>query len=153
MVHDDIAGGAIQASGTENALNMGKNLIIAGLFVQLFFFSCFISVAIHFDIAMHKVHNNRAQSGVLLLVTLYLANVLIMIRSVFRVVEYLQGFSGYLLSYELYLYIFDAVLIWCVMVLFNLVHPSEVVARRGWKMEKIVGYQHVASDNSAGGFA
>lgn len=86
-----------------------------------------------------------------------------MIRSIFRVVEYLQGFSGYLLSHEAYLYIFDAVLMFCAMVIFNIVHPSEVVAlveggkaaKRGWKMEEIVGYQQhqrVASSNSGRAF-
>jgi hypothetical protein len=85
-----------------------------------------------------------------------------MVRSIFRVVEYLQGFSGYLLSHEVYLYVFDAVLMFCVMVIFNVVHPSEVVAlvdggkaaRKGWKMERIVGYhQRIPSDNSGSGFA
>ena len=85
-----------------------------------------------------------------------------MIRSVFRVVEYLQGFSGYLLSHEVYLYIFDAVLMLCVMVIFNLVHPSEVVAlmnggkaaKMGFRMEKIMGYhQRGSSGNSGIGFS
>jgi hypothetical protein len=74
-----------------------------------------------------------------------------MIRSVFRVVEYVQGFSGYLLSHEVYLYIFDSTLMFCVMAMFNFVHPSEVVAlvnggkaaKRGWKMERLVGFQQV----------
>lgn len=119
----------------------------------------------HFDVAMHKVPTSRAQSAVPWrkhLITLYAASVLIMIRSIFRVVEYLQGFSGYLLSHEVYLYVFDSVLMLCVMVMFNVVHPSEVVAlvgggkaaKKGWKMETIVGYhQRLPSDNSERGFA
>ncbi|KFY39071.1 hypothetical protein V495_06187 [Pseudogymnoascus sp. VKM F-4514 (FW-929)] len=158
-------GGGIQASGTESALTTGSRLVVGGLFVQLFFFGCFIAVAVHFDVAMHKVPTTRAQTAVPWrkhLVALYAASVLIMIRSIFRVVEYLQGFSGYLLSHEVYLYVFDAVLMFCVMVIFNVVHPSEVVAlvdggkaaRKGWKMERIVGYhQRIPSDNSGSGFA
>ena len=57
---------------------------------------------------------------------LYLASALIMIRSVFRVVEYLQGNNGYLLRHEVYLYIFDAFLMLVVMCLFNWVHPAEI---------------------------
>lgn len=85
-----------------------------------------------------------------------------MVRSLFRIIEYLQGFSGYLLSHEVYLYIFDAVLMLVVMVLFNVLHPSEVVAsvrggnavKRGWNMENIVGYpERAASDNSERGSA
>jgi hypothetical protein len=62
------------------------------------------------------------------MMALYLASGLIVVRSVFRVVEYLQGFDGYLLRHEAYLYIFDALLMFLVMVLFNVIHPSEVNA-------------------------
>ena len=122
-------------------------------------------MAIHFHVGMIKVPTSRAQSTVPWrkhLNILYAASVLIMIRSIFRVVEYLQGFSGYLLSHEVYLYIFDAILMLFVMVILNVFHPSEVVAlvnggkaaKNGWKMERIVGYhQRVASENSGRGFA
>lgn len=59
---------------------------------------------------------------------LYIASIFIMVRSIFRVVEYLQGFDGYLLHHEAYLYIFDALLMFLVMVLLNVVHPSELAA-------------------------
>ncbi|OBT89316.1 hypothetical protein VE02_02567 [Pseudogymnoascus sp. 03VT05] len=160
------AGGGMQASGIASSQKNGSNLVVGGLFVQLFFFSCFIAVAVHFDIAMHKAPSFRAQDGAVPwrkhLITLYIASVLIMIRSIFRVVEYLQGYDGYLLSHEVYLYIFDAVLMFCTMVIFNIVHPSEVVAlveggkmaKNGWKMERIVRYhQRVLSDNSGSGLA
>lgn len=49
-----------------------------------------------------------------------------MIRSVFRLAEYLQGNNGYLLHHEIYLYIFDALLMFITMVTFNVVHPCEV---------------------------
>lgn len=57
---------------------------------------------------------------------LYVASGLIMIRSVFRVIEYLQGNNGYLLRHEFFLYIFDALLMLVVMCLFNWVHPAQV---------------------------
>lgn len=57
---------------------------------------------------------------------LYIASTLIMIRSIFRVVEYVQGNNGYLLQHEVYLYIFDGLLMFSVMCLFNWVHPAEV---------------------------
>jgi hypothetical protein len=49
-----------------------------------------------------------------------------MIRSVFCVVEYLQGNNSYLLRHEVYLFIFDAFLMLVCMCLFNWVHPEEV---------------------------
>lgn len=60
------------------------------------------------------------------LYVLYATSALILVRSIFRVVEYIQGNAGYLLSHEVYLYIFDATLMFLVMLLFNWIHPSQV---------------------------
>ena len=56
---------------------------------------------------------------------------LIMVRSVFRAVEYLQGNGGEILAHEAYLYVLDALLMLIVMVIFNVVHPSEAVGFGG----------------------
>jgi hypothetical protein len=49
-----------------------------------------------------------------------------MFRSIFRVVEYLQGNNGFLLRHEYFLYIFDALLMFIVMIIFNWIHPAEI---------------------------
>ncbi|KAH7128177.1 RTA1 like protein-domain-containing protein [Dendryphion nanum] len=60
------------------------------------------------------------------IVVLYVTSVLVLVRSVFRLVEYIQGKDGYLLSREVYLYACDAALMVVVLGLFNLVHPSQI---------------------------
>lgn len=60
------------------------------------------------------------------IVALYIGSLLILVRSIFRVVEYLQGWQGYILSHEIFLYIFDACLMFAVMLIFNWIHPSEI---------------------------
>ena len=55
---------------------------------------------------------------------LYAVSFLIMIRSIFRVVEYIQGNAGYLLRTEWPLYVFDAMLMVIVMAVFLVLHPS-----------------------------
>jgi hypothetical protein len=42
--------------------------------------------------------------------------------------ETFLGNDGYLISHEVYLYIFDALLMFFVMVIFAIVHPSEINA-------------------------
>ena len=49
-----------------------------------------------------------------------------MIRSIFRVVEYLMGNNGFLLRHEYFLYIFDAALMTLLMLGFLFVHPSHL---------------------------
>lgn len=60
------------------------------------------------------------------MMSLHVSSVLILIRSIFRVIEYLQGQDGFLLSTEVFIYIFDATLMFLVMATFLWVHPSEV---------------------------
>lgn len=129
------------ASGSLSSLHLGEKIVIVGLFVQIVFFGFFICVSFSFNLAMHRLPTEKGEARHKIwhkhLNTLYLASLLIMIRSIFRVVEYIQGNDGYLLRHEYYLYIFDGVLMLAVMVIFNVVHPSEVMAvLRGGKMAK-----------------
>lgn len=125
-------GGGIQASGTESAMKTGEKLIIIGLFVQLAFFGFFVIVAALFHMRLQKY--GPASTSINLsalpwkkhLLALYVSSALILVRSVFRVIEYIMGNAGYLLKHEVFLYIFDAVLMLGVMLIFNYIHPSEV---------------------------
>lgn len=61
---------------------------------------------------------------------LYSAGTLILIRSVFRILEFAAGSGGALQNSEAYMYVFDAVLMLGVMVGFNVVHPGAIIGRR-----------------------
>ena len=116
-----------------NGSMLGANIIVGGLVLQLLFFSIFIAVAVAFDHAMHASPTARSTNREVAnwrkhLKVLYVASGLIMVRNIVRVVEYAQGNSGYLLSHEFFLYVFDAVLMLVVMVILNVWHPSEIVA-------------------------
>lgn len=54
---------------------------------------------------------------------IYFAGGLIVIRTAFRLIEYVQGDGGELRSSEVYLYLFDAALILPAMAIFNFKHP------------------------------
>jgi hypothetical protein len=123
-------GGGIQSSGSLDSMKFGEHIIVAGLFVQILFFGFFIITAGSFDMKLRKYPIPRCFEGHIPwrkhLNVLYGTSVLILIRSVFRLVEYLQGNDGFLLHHEIFLYIFDAVLIFIAMAVFNICHPSEI---------------------------
>lgn len=125
-----MCGGGIQAAGTLELLHAGEKIIITGLFLQLAFFGFFIVVAGLFHFRMTRVHPALAPDASLPwkrhMCVLYVASGLIMFRSIFRVVEYVQGNNGYLLRHEIFLFVFDAVLMFFVMAIFNVVHPAQV---------------------------
>ena len=55
---------------------------------------------------------------------IYTVNALIFTRSIFRVVEYIQGQNGYSLGHEWTLYVFDAVPMFVVAVAFWFWYPG-----------------------------
>lgn len=118
------------ASGTKESLELGEHIVIGGLVVQVLFFSLFASTAAVFHARMRTLPTTRVLSTSIpweaFLAILYLASALIMIRAIFRLVEYAQGNDGYLVSHEVYLYVFDYVLMFATMCLFAWKHPNAI---------------------------
>lgn len=126
---------------TPSKVSLGNNIIVVGLIVQLVFFGFFIIVTVVF-------HRRMAASPteVSVIITqwhtymriLYAASVLIMVRSVYRVLEYLQGSEGGLKQNEMFLYIFDALLMFSCCVLFNVMHPNRILSARPEAYDKMM---------------
>ncbi|KAI9741720.1 MAG: hypothetical protein M1834_000105 [Cirrosporium novae-zelandiae] len=144
-------GGGMMAQSSGKNLKLGERLITIGLLIQILFFGFFMIVAgvFHYRIALYP-------TGRCLTLTvpwkrylwiLYSASLLIMVRSVFRVIEYVQGSDGMLLQHELYLYIFDATLMFLTMVIFNIFHPSKIIS----KYHRVDGTQPAPSRGSGAG--
>ncbi|KOS43940.1 hypothetical protein ACN38_g5113 [Penicillium nordicum] len=118
------------ASDKNNLMTIGQNVIIAGLFVQVFFFGTFIVVAGLFHHRMLRAPTAASHKPSVqwqkYLITLYVVSVLIWIRSAFRVIEYLEGNAGSIMRHEAYIFIFDATLMFLVMAWMNWFHPSEI---------------------------
>ncbi|BCR85873.1 RTA1 domain-containing protein [Aspergillus chevalieri] len=135
------AGGGIQSSGGLDSLKNGEHIIIVGLFVQIFFFGFFIITATHFNWKLKKFPIPRSCSPDIPwrkhLNVLYVTSLLIMVRSIFRLAEYIEGNNGYLLHHEVYIYVFDAALMFIVMIIFNVVHPHEI----GQLLVRVPGYE------------
>lgn len=64
------------------------------------------------------------------LAILYGVSILILIRSVFRVIEYAQGREGELQSNEWYFYVLDSLLMFFVSIIFNVNHPSRIISSK-----------------------
>ncbi|RHZ65496.1 RTA1 domain-containing protein [Aspergillus thermomutatus] len=134
------AGGGVMSSGSVNSQDIGTYIIIAGLAVQLLFFGVFVSVAcvFHFRFSNSQTAGTDVnasgkapwvRSWNALLWVLYLVSGLILIRSAFRMVEFAQGFDGYLIGHEIFMYVLDTALMFVLMVVMNGFHPSGVLGR------------------------
>jgi len=133
LIRVSLGGGMLATAKTQSMLNTLNNVVLLGLILQVLFFGFFVIVASIFHKRIRAVPTGRSSALKVpwerYLVILYLASAMIMVRCVFRIAEYAGGQDGKLLSTELYLYIFDATLMFLVMVIFSVQHPSMVINR------------------------
>ncbi|EWG42455.1 hypothetical protein FVEG_04254 [Fusarium verticillioides 7600] len=117
FVFGDVASFMLQSSGgglmaIADLSKMGEKIIVGGLFVQLFFFGCFILVSAVFHIRMHRDPTPRSLES--------------RVRSLFRVVEFIEGNDGHLMRSEVWVFVFDGMLMLLVLVWMNWFHPGEI---------------------------
>ncbi|PNP59680.1 hypothetical protein FNYG_14890 [Fusarium nygamai] len=114
------AGILVNANNTADQ-NSGENVILAGLALQ-------VVILVIFLICAGVFHARLAKRGligainprlylVIMLGELYTCAILILIRNVFRLVEFGLGDDGYLQRYEWPIYVFDILLMAMVMAL------------------------------------
>lgn len=136
FVSGDVLSFAVQGSAaglmaTGDNAQLGENIVVAGLFIQIVVFGFFVVTAGVFQVRMQRRPTVEAEDPASLwredLGMLYTASGLIMVRSIFRVVEFIMGYDGYLLRHEWTLYVFDAVLMLLVMVVFLLRYPGRAI--------------------------
>lgn len=128
----------------------GEKLILAGLALQVIIFGLFVSTCVifHFHLRSAPTEKSKKCPWNKHMLSLYVVSILIFVRSIVRLVEYAQGWNGYILSMEWYLYIFDALLMWLAMLTMICVHPSEIAALirgHGLVVRKLIFFRDVGS--------
>jgi hypothetical protein len=110
-----------------------KVAVIGGLAIQLISFTIFWISALVFE---KRIRREPTPESLLpgipwkkILYMLYAVSALIMIRSVFRIIEYVLGNSGYPLQHEWTLYVFDSVPMTIVMIIYFMWYPSDMGAK------------------------
>jgi hypothetical protein len=135
FVHGDILSFGVQGSvagfGTHpNLHTVMTALVVLGLAIQLVSFILFGLCAIIFHVRVRR-KSSVGQEWVGSLYMLYAVSVLVVVRSVFRIVEYAFGAHGYPLTHEWTLYCFDGVPMILVAVIFLFYYPSHLVPKQG----------------------
>ncbi|KAH9211067.1 RTA1 like protein-domain-containing protein [Leptodontidium sp. 2 PMI_412] len=125
-------GAGSMAGHSTSAIKTGQTIILCGLVAQILFFMLFAVTAAIFHLRLLHTPTQKVLNDAIPwrkhMFALYASSFLILIRCVFRLVEYAQGRTGYLMSNEVFLYLFDSVLMLGTMIIFAMIHPSEVNA-------------------------
>lgn len=136
FVVGDLFAFLLQASGggmmaVDSLADMGQKIVLVGLFIQIIFFGLFLIVSIVFLKRMRvpgadNPISRGKRSWQTLFIILLVASAVILARCIFRIMEFAQGHNGELASNEMLVYLFDALPMAAVQILFHLVHAGDV---------------------------
>lgn len=119
-------------SSNQSSRKVGQAIILVGLFIQIIFFGLFVIISAIVHRRINKVPSQRALEvdWKTHMRVLYTVSILIFIRSIFRVVEFIQGFNGWLISHEWTLFAFDGSLMVLVLLVLYFKHPSSLLGKK-----------------------
>ncbi|KAH6887032.1 RTA1 like protein-domain-containing protein [Thelonectria olida] len=128
------SGAGLMAAGDDP--KTGEMIVIGGLVIQVLFFGLFVAAA-----AIFHLRYRRSSAGwrtvaatntpgnfdwERMMILLYATSAFILVRCIFRIIEYAMGIDAYPLKNEWTLYVFDAVLMAITMLIFYIWYPSRI---------------------------
>ncbi|QRW05105.1 RTA1-like protein [Ceratobasidium sp. AG-Ba] len=147
-------GGSMLNGDDMSTLKKGRLILIGSLAAQVGTFAVFMILAIAFDLRTRRLVGSSVKIVHPLIWALYVSGTLIIIRSVFRTIEFSQiNFSaddetGYVVDHEWLFYVFDALLIFAATIVLNAIHPSRYIpSRRGLRLDAGPGAAAVVDDS------
>lgn len=98
--------------------NAGKVLLIVGLAALVGLMGFFLFTTIYAHRSPQLQVPGRPFNVRIVYLTLYLTTGLLLVRNIFRVIEFSQGWYGFIARHEVYFYIFDSLVIlsWLALV-------------------------------------
>ncbi|KAL7410417.1 RTA1 like protein-domain-containing protein [Mrakia frigida] len=137
-------GGGIAAGSQDDpkAQKRGSDIAMAGIFLQLAAMLVFTGFLIEFSwrffkerpitgrafaVTVFETTDQERKNAKLLIVGVSIANFLIFVRSLFRAIEFAQGWGGAIYKSEPLFCIFDGTLILLSLYTLNVLHPGRLV--------------------------
>ncbi|KAJ3140451.1 hypothetical protein HK100_009503 [Physocladia obscura] len=118
------AGSGILVSSVQH-YTMGTNILIGGLIIQVISYASFLTTALVVYSRGKKLNDEEEWRR--MFQALFTGAILVMIRSVFRVIEFAMGYNGPIATNEKFMYVFDFGLVAGAMLLFNIFHPGKLL--------------------------
>lgn len=104
----------------------GTHIMVAGIVFQLFSITIFVICAADFirRTMRRRLLQQLTGSVIPLLGAMVLSVLCIYVRSIYRTVELLQGWKGYLITREKYFVALDGAMMIVAVAVFNVLHPA-----------------------------
>ncbi|KAF4962410.1 hypothetical protein FSARC_9519 [Fusarium sarcochroum] len=141
-----IAGADPKKCNAESMINLGKTLGLIGVSTQIAGFGLFTISAIRFHFTSRRLNGdfvkiNQEQYGITkdwktMLTVVNVSCFLILIRSIYREINFAGGKDGRTHRKEWYMYVFDTLPILLVVFLYNVFFPGSYLKHLGFKKPK-----------------
>lgn len=136
LVVQALGGARASAADTTEAMQTGTHIMVAGIAFQLFTMTLFGALGADF---LWRVLASPSRAGEfrgrvtrgarLVFGALFVSFLMVYIRSVYRTIELVQGWHGYLITHEGYFIGLDAVIMVVAVAVFMVVDPAVVFRR------------------------
>ncbi|KAI0801215.1 RTA1 like protein [Fomes fomentarius] len=133
-------GGGLAASSTNDPdkARLGSNIILGGLVVQIVSMSFFVLFMAEYawrrakDRPFHKTVHDTSEGAMdrhmkMLIAGICISTVLIYIRSVYRIIEFADGFNGTVAHNQVLFNVFDGMMVTLAMYTLNFMHPGQLL--------------------------
>lgn len=146
-IFSQFIGALMPVSGDPDSAKKGQIILIAGLITQLSALSLFVFMSWHI---YQRIKENKGKFLDSSSITwrryfrvIEIVTCIMIVRSLVRSIEFLQGQGGYVISHETFIYVFDASLMFLIMVIFLVVHPGRLVRKRRDRIEGQRSNEHI----------
>ncbi|KAF3001073.1 hypothetical protein E8E14_001096 [Neopestalotiopsis sp. 37M] len=124
-----IGGGLVQVTGDVKIMQIGDRVVLGGLAFQLGVMAIYLALVVRFyRQATHAVVAGDAPWK-RHVIALAVCVVMVWVRNLVKLIEFAQGFYGFVSQHEAMLYVFDAALMLGVMIIFLVLHPGMLLRR------------------------
>ncbi|KAF6840751.1 rta1 domain-containing protein [Colletotrichum musicola] len=137
----DIVCLCVQSSGTSLSSgqgwvgpisDIGIKILIAGLALQVVAFSTYLCILVRYHRLSRALAVPEAPAGWFnVLKAVYISSFLILIRCIYRMVEFTEGPEGYTMTHEWVFWVFEGLLMVFAITIFCIWHPSKYLGRFG----------------------
>ncbi|KAJ5704979.1 hypothetical protein N7536_000668 [Penicillium majusculum] len=145
-----LGGAGVQVTGDEKVMSIGKKVVLAGLIFSLVVFAFFILIAAKFHRRLLQLptaflNQNPDLPWQRYMWAIYISCFALMVRNLVRTIQFGAGQKTDVNTKEVYIYVFDAFLMFFTMLVLIIYHPGRLIkkAHRLTKIGTVDGHPDV----------